>query len=157
MKITLVVNSEEYRVVVDPDELLIDTLRERLSLTGSKKGCATGDCGACTVIMEERTVTSCLVLTATASGKSVMTVEGLAVDGILHPVQQSFIDFGGVQCGYCSPGLIMTTVALLEANSDPTNEELRTGLSGNLCRCTGYGPIFDAVRAAGRTLKNGER
>ena len=157
MNVVLLVNGEEHQLDLDPGEILLDTLRERLNLTGSKKGCATGDCGACTVMMEGRPVTSCLVLAVTATGKPIATIESLAADGILHPAQQSFIDFGSVQCGYCTPGLIMATLALLEDNLDPTDEEIRIGLSGNLCRCTGYGQVFDAVRAAGLVLGAGER
>jgi carbon-monoxide dehydrogenase small subunit len=151
------VNGGDHQVEVDPDEILLDTLRDRLGLTGAKKGCATGDCGACTVVMEGRAVTSCLVLSVTAGGKTIQTVEGLAVDGVLHPVQQSFIDSGGVQCGYCTPGLIMATVALLDQDLHPSDDEMRIGLSNNLCRCTGYGQVFEAVRAAGLMLGEGER
>ncbi len=134
---------------------MIDTLRENLDLTGSKKGCATGDCGACTVLLDGTPVTSCLVLSATAEGKEITTVEGLADDGELHPVQQAYVDFSAVQCGYCTPGIIMMTVGLLEEKPHPTDEEVREGLSGNLCRCTGYSKIMMAVRGAELAIAEG--
>ena len=148
MEFQLQVNGDVLDVSVEPDALLIDTLREELHLTGSKKGCATGDCGACTVLMDDQPVTSCLVLAATAAGKEIVTIEGLAADGSLHPVQQGFVDFGAVQCGYCTPGMVMMATALLAANPHPTDDEIRAGLAGNLCRCTGYGSIISAVNSA---------
>jgi carbon-monoxide dehydrogenase small subunit len=148
LDLTLSVNQSQVDVRVDPNALLLDTLREELGLTGAKKGCGTGDCGACTVLLDDRPITSCLVLTATASGKEIVTIEGLGRDGGLHPVQQSFIDLGAVQCGYCTPGMIMMAVGLLSENPDPAREDIRLGLAGNLCRCTGYGSILSAVHAA---------
>ncbi|MDH3771051.1 MAG: (2Fe-2S)-binding protein [Nitrospirota bacterium] len=152
MNITLQVNGVEHQVGIDPGDLLIDTLRENLNLTGSKKGCATGDCGACTVLLDGTPVTSCLVLAATAVGKEITTIEGLASNGDLHPVQQAYVDFSAVQCGYCTPGIIMMTVGLLDEQPHPTDHEIRRGLAGNLCRCTGYSKIMLAVRAAEMTM-----
>ena len=148
MIVSLHVNGEDHLVDVYPDAVLVDTLREDIGLTGSKKGCGTGDCGACTVLMDGRAVTSCLVLSATAEGKPIMTIEGLAVEDEIHPVQQSFVDFGGVQCGYCTPGVVMMTVSLLADHPHPTEAQIRAGLAGNLCRCTGYSKIIDSVNAA---------
>ena len=148
MIVTLHVNGQEHVVDAYPDEVLVDTLRETLGLTGSKKGCGTGDSGACTVLMDGRAVTSCLVLSATAEGKTITTIEGLASGDQIHPVQQSFIDFGGVQCGYCTPGVVMMTVSLLADHPHPTETEIRAGLAGNLCRCTGYSKIIDSVNAS---------
>lgn len=148
MEVALLVNEEEVTLRVAPDALLIDTLREGVGLTGSKKGCATGDCGACTVLMDGLPVTSCLVLSATAQGKEIVTIEGLAADGRLHPVQQGFVDFGAVQCGYCTPGMVMMATAVLADEPHPTEAQIRAGLAGNLCRCTGYSKIIAAVDAA---------
>ena len=156
MDIELQVNGEVLTLAVAPDALLIDTLRETADLTGSKKGCATGDCGACTVLLDERPVTSCLVLSATAVGKEIVTIEGLADGDNLHPVQQSFVDFGAVQCGYCTPGMIMMAAALLDEEPDPTNEQIKAGLAGNLCRCTGYSKIIDAVHSAALVTAEGK-
>jgi len=146
-EIVLIVNDVNYRVVVEPDEMLVDVLRERLNLTGTKKGCGTGDCGSCTVIMNGRAVNSCLVLAMAAEGKQIQTVEGLEKDGLLHPLQQSFIDHDAIQCGYCTPGLLMMSKALLDENPHPTEAEVRAGIAGNLCRCTGYVKIVEAILA----------
>ncbi|GIK42597.1 MAG: (2Fe-2S)-binding protein [Chloroflexota bacterium] len=146
--IELNINGKVYRVTVDPDERLLDTLRDRLSLTGTKEGCGTGDCGACTVLLNGRAVTSCLVLTMAAEGSEVTTIEGVAIQGKLHRVQQAFIDQGGVQCGYCTPGFIVAAKALLDENPRPTEEEIRFHLAGNICRCTGYGRIMAALKSA---------
>jgi carbon-monoxide dehydrogenase small subunit len=148
MNITLDVNGVEHQAGIDPGDLLIDTLRENLNLTGSKKGCGTGDCGACTVLLDGTPVTSCLVLAATAVGKEITTIEGLVSNGDLHPVQQAYVDFSAIQCGYCTPGIVMMTVALLDEQPHPSDLEIRQGLAGNLCRCTGYSKIMLAVRAA---------
>lgn len=157
MIVSLQVNGEVYRVDVYPDAVLVDTLREEIGLTGSKKGCGTGDCGACTVLLDGRAVTSCLVLSATAEGKAVTTIEGLADGEEIHPIQQSFIDFGGVQCGYCTPGVVMMTVGLLADHPHPTETEIRAGLAGNLCRCTGYSKIIDSVNAAALLMEEASR
>ena len=146
--IELLINGTPSPVEVEPDDLLVDVLRDKLGWTGTKKGCGTGDCGACTVLLDGVPVTSCLVLAVAAEGKAITTVEGLEEDGELHPLQQAFIDAGAVQCGYCTPGLLLTGVALLDANPHPTEDEIREGISGNLCRCTGYNKIVDAFKTA---------
>ena len=129
-------------------ESLLYVLRERLELPGSKAGCEQGECGSCSVLLDGTLVCACLVLAAQADGHDVITVEGLADGGLLHPVQQAFVDAGAVQCGFCTPGLVVATADLLARSPDPSDDEIREALSGNLCRCTGYEKIFDAVRAA---------
>jgi aerobic carbon-monoxide dehydrogenase small subunit len=145
--IVLNVNQREYPVEVAPDDLLVDVLREKLGLTGTKKGCSTGDCGACTVILDGRAVTSCMILAVSAEGKAITTIEGLPVDGQLDPIQQSFLDHHAVQCGYCTPGMVLSAKALLDENPHPSEDEIRQAISGNLCRCTGYQKIVEAVQA----------
>ncbi len=144
---SLQVNDREYEVFTEPNRTLLEVVRDELRLTGAKEGCGTGDCGACTMIVDGRAVTSCLMLAPDASGRSVRTIEGLAADGTLHPLQQAFIDHGSVQCGFCIPGMIMASVALLERNPQPTREEIRRGVAGNLCRCTGYRKIIEAIES----------
>lgn len=155
--IVLRINGQDYALQVEPDELLVDVLRDRLWLTGTKKGCGTGDCGACTVIMDGRPVTACLVLAVAAEGKSIETVEGMADGEELHPLQQSFIDYGAVQCGYCTPGLLMMARYLLEQNPAPTEAEIRTAIAGNLCRCTGYTKVVEAIQIAALEMAGGEQ
>jgi aerobic carbon-monoxide dehydrogenase small subunit len=151
MKVTLRVNGEQREADVWEGESLLFALREGLGLPGSKNACEQGECGSCSVVLDGELVCSCLVLAAQADGHDVVTVEGLAQDGGLHPVQEAFAETGAVQCGFCTPGLIVATVDLLNRNPDPNDDEIREALSGNLCRCTGYAKIFDAVRlAAGR-------
>ena len=151
MKITLRVNGQEREADVWEGENLLFALRERLGLPGSKNACEQGECGSCSVLLDGELVCSCLVLAAQAEGHDLVTVEGLAQDGQLHPVQATFAETGAVQCGFCTPGLVVATVDLLAHNRDPSDDEIREALSGNLCRCTGYAKIFDAVRlAAGR-------
>jgi carbon-monoxide dehydrogenase small subunit len=151
MKISLRVNGEQREADVWEGESLLFALRESLGLPGSKNACEQGECGSCSVVLDGELVCSCLVLAAQADGHDVVTVEGLARDGeLLHPVQQAFADTGAVQCGFCTPGLIVATVDLLAGNPDPNDDEIREALSGNLCRCTGYAKIFDAVRLAAR-------
>jgi carbon-monoxide dehydrogenase small subunit len=151
MRIELTVNGEAHEAEVWPGESLLFALRERLGLPGSKNACEQGECGSCSVLLDGVLVCSCLVLAAQASGHAVVTVEGLAADGRLHPVQEAFVEAGAVQCGFCTPGLIVAAADLLARNGDPGDDEIREALSGNLCRCTGYAKILDAVRlAAGR-------
>ena len=146
--IKIFVNGEEYELSVSSNELLIDILRDRLDLTGTKEGCGTGDCGACTVLINGKPMNACLTLAVEVNGKEVLTIEGMARRGELHPIQKAFIDKGAVQCGFCTPGMILSTKALLDRNSTPTDDEIKTALAGNFCRCTGYAKILDAVRAA---------
>lgn len=153
--IRLTVNGESYTVAVEPCESLLDVLRDKLSLTGTKKGCNRGDCGACTIIIDGKTVNSCLVLAVEADDKEVLTVEGLANNGQLHPIQEAFVQYGAVQCGYCTPGMIMSVKALLDENPNPTEEEVKRAISGNLCRCTGYVKIIDAIKKAAEVIQAG--
>ena len=148
MKVVLTVNGERRETEVWEGESLLFALRERLGLPGSKNACEQGECGSCSVLFDGGLVCSCLVLAAQADGHDVVTVEGLAQDGQLHPVQEAFAETGAVQCGFCTPGLIVATADLLQRNPAPSEDEIREALSGNLCRCTGYAKIFDAVRAA---------
>ena len=146
--ITCTSNGRERNLAVEATELLVDTLRLRLGLTGTKKACGTGDCGACTVIVDGEAVRSCILLTASMHGKSITTIEGLGDVSHLHLIQQAFIDAGAVQCGYCTPGMILTAKALLDRQPHPTPEQIREAISGNLCRCTGYVKIEAAIRMA---------
>jgi carbon-monoxide dehydrogenase small subunit len=146
--LTMLLNGEEVTVHIEPDALLADVLREHLGLTGTKEACGEGECGACTVLLDGRPVTSCLVPALKAQGREVGTVEGLASGGDLHPLQKSFIEHGAVQCGYCTPGMLMSAKALLDRNPHPTEEEIKEAISGNLCRCTGYVKIVEAIKAA---------
>jgi carbon-monoxide dehydrogenase small subunit len=148
VKISLVVNGERREADVWAGESLLFALREHLALPGSKNACEQGECGSCSVLLDGELVCACLVLAAQAEGHAVATVEGLAEDGRLHPVQEAFVETGAVQCGFCTPGLVVATAALLESNPDPSEDEIREALSGNLCRCTGYVKIFDAVKLA---------
>jgi len=143
--INFTVNGESRSVETFPMSRLLDVLREELQLTGTKEGCGEGECGACTVVLDGRIVNSCLVPVAQASGSSITTIEGVATEGKLHDVQQAFIDHGGAQCGICTPGMILAAVDLLERNPRPSEVDIRTGLAGNLCRCTGYMKIFESV------------
>jgi carbon-monoxide dehydrogenase small subunit len=150
MRIELTVNGEPREADVWEGESLLFALRERLGLPGSKNACEQGECGSCSVLLDGTLVCACLVLAAQANGHEVVTVEGLAEDGRLHPVQEAFVEAGAVQCGFCTPGLVVATVDLLRGTPDPSDDEIREALSGNLCRCTGYQKIFDAVRLAAR-------
>ena len=156
MKIRLTVNGRQHECEVDAQTRLLDLLREDLALTGTKEGCGEGECGACTVLIDGRAVNSCLVLAVQANGKTVLTIEGLADGVALHPIQQAFVELGGVQCGFCTPGFIMSAYALLQENPSSTDEEILTALEGNLCRCTGYTKIVEAVRHAARLLQEKE-
>ncbi|HEY1369160.1 MAG TPA: (2Fe-2S)-binding protein [Gaiellaceae bacterium] len=150
MKVSIDVNGEPREAEVEPRQLLVYFLRDTLGLTGTNVGCDTSSCGACTVLLDGESVKSCTVLAAQADGCEVTTIEGLAQDGELHPVQQAFHEAHALQCGYCTPGFVMASVSLLKELRDPTEEEVREGLEGNLCRCTGYHNIVKAVRAAAR-------
>ena len=145
--IELSVNGSLHEVLVKPQQLLLEVLRDSLGLTGAKEGCGLGSCGACTVLMDGAPVLSCLTLVEAAVGKQIVTIEGLAREGELHPLQESFVQHGAIQCGYCSPGMIMTSKALLDQVRNPTRDEIRLAIAGNLCRCTGYQKIVDAVEA----------
>ena len=144
------INGTPYDAYIEPNRTLLEVLRDDLRLTGAKEGCGTGDCGACTMIVAGKLVTSCLMLAPQAEGAEITTIEGLAQDGELHPVQQAFIDEGAVQCGFCIPGMILAGKVLLEENAKPSEHEIREAIAGNLCRCTGYTKIVDAIGAAAR-------
>lgn len=145
--IELRINGDLYEVAIDPRRTLVEVLRDDLDLTGTKESCGDGDCGACTVLMDGKPVNSCLTLALEAQGKDILTIEGLAQNGKLHPVQQAFIDHFAVQCGFCTPGMILSATALLDRNPHPTEDEVRKAISGNLCRCTGYVKIVEAILA----------
>lgn len=153
--ITLNVNNREYDLVVPVNLTLTQVLRENLKLTGTKQGCSVGDCGACTVLMDGEPVNSCLVLAVEAEGRRIQTIEGLAEEGELHPVQEAFVEKGGIQCGFCSPGMILTAKALLDKTPNPGEMEIREAISGNLCRCTGYQKIVESIQEAAE--RKGER
>lgn len=154
--IALRVNGKLYQVEIEEDMRLLDLLRDKLGLIGVKEGCSEGECGACSVIMDGKLVTSCLVMAFQADGTDILTIEGLQnEDGTLHPIQQAFLEEGAVQCGFCTPGMILATKALLDKNPEPTEAEIREGISGNLCRCTGYAKIVSAVMKAAEYLKQG--
>ena len=147
LNIQLTVNGDSHQVQIDPAETLLHVLREKLGLTGTKEGCGEGDCGACTILVNGKSVNSCIYPAIQADGCQILTVEGVEKDPKLKAIQQAFVDHGAVQCGFCSPGMIMATCALLDENPTPTEAEIRRGLSGNLCRCTGYQAMVDAVKS----------
>jgi carbon-monoxide dehydrogenase small subunit len=153
--ISFTVNGIVREVLVEPRTTLLEALRDRLRLTGAKLGCGEGECGACTVLLDGLPVNSCLVLAVEAAGREVLTVEGVADGNDLHPLQQAFIEKGAVQCGFCTPGMILTSLAFLRENPDPTEDEVREAISGNLCRCTGYQKIVEAVLDAARRMGGG--
>ena len=156
-KIKFKVNGDEYSLAVDPRKTLNEALREDLNLTGTKLGCGTGDCGACTVMVDGRTVSSCLTLAVSVNGKNVTTVEGLAPSGdALHPIQDAFVKTGAIQCGFCTSGMEMAALHLLSHNPSPNEAEIRAGLSGHLCRCTGYNQIVEAISVAAKTMTNSQ-
>jgi carbon-monoxide dehydrogenase small subunit len=148
--LSLTVNGEALEVLVKPWQTLLEVLRDELHLTGTKEGCGNGNCGSCTVLLDGRAVNSCLVLAPEAQGREVLTIEGLAKDGELHPLQRAFVDYGAIQCGFCTPGLIMAAKAYLDANPHPTEQEVRRAIAGNLCRCTGYAKVVRAIMAVAR-------
>jgi len=155
MDVNLTINKKEYHLNLKGHETLMEVLREQLSLTGTKTACQETECGTCTVMINGKAVLSCITLAANAQGDEITTIEGLAQGDVLHPVQQAYVDCGSVQCGFCIPGMIMSSVALLEKNPQPSQEEIEYALDGNICRCAGYPKIFEAVREAGKKMKNG--
>ena len=150
------VNGDEYHLLVDTHRTLLEVIRDEIGLTGTKNGCGQGECGACTVLLDGEPVNSCLVLAHEAEGQDVLTIEGLGSGDKLHPVQRAFVETGAIQCGYCTPGMVLTAKALLDHNPSPTRAEILEGLKGNLCRCTGYVKIVEAVEAASCLLEGGE-
>lgn len=146
--VELKVNGEMYEVAVDPRRTLLEVLREQIGLTGTKEGCDLGQCGTCTVLIDGRPALSCLTLAVEAQGKEVLTIEGLAQDGKLHPLQQAFVQYGAIQCGFCTPGMILSAKALLDETPHPTTDEVKRAIGGNLCRCTGYVKIIEAILKA---------
>jgi carbon-monoxide dehydrogenase small subunit len=155
VQVSTTINGDAVSYLCEVDETLLDVLRDRLGLTGSKEGCGTGDCGACTVTLDGRIVCSCLVLGAEAEGREVRTVEGIAKGDSLHPLQEKFLEFAALQCGVCTPGFLVSSKALLDHNPNPTESEIRFALAGNLCRCTGYDKIVRAVQAAAAEMRKG--
>lgn len=149
--LTMKLNGQELTLQVSPDALLLDVLRDQLELTGTKEACGQGECGACTVLLDGEPVTSCLLPALKAHGREVLTVEGLASAGQLHPLQRAFVEHGAVQCGFCTPGMLMSAKALLGRNPHPSEEEIKQAISGNLCRCTGYLKIVEAIKAAAQS------
>jgi carbon-monoxide dehydrogenase small subunit len=152
--LTLTVNGDEYEALVEPQETLLDVLRDRLMLTGTKEGCATGDCGACSVVVDGTLQCSCLMLGVEAEGSNVETIEGMAKGDKLHPLQIAFLEHNGLQCGICTPGVLVAAKALLERNPDPSETEVRYWLAGNLCRCTGYDKLIKSVLVAAKEMRN---
>ena len=150
--LTCTVNGEEQSVLADTRDTLLDLLRDRLGLTGTKEGCGNGNCGTCTVLMDGAPVNACLVLALEAPGRAIVTIEGLAA-GELHPLQQALVQHGGTQCGFCTPGIVLSAKALLDANPRPTDADIRHAIAGNLCRCTGYGKIVDAIATAATRMR----
>lgn len=153
--VKFIVNGKSYEIPIEPQMTLVEVLRDKLDITGTKLSCGAGECGACTVLIDGKPVLSCLTLAITAKEKNILTIEGLAEGGNLHPIQKAFIDHGAIQCGFCTPGMILTTKALLDENPNPTQEEAKKALAGNLCRCTGYVKIIEAVLAAAEEIRKG--
>jgi carbon-monoxide dehydrogenase small subunit len=149
--ITLTVNGDHHEVAVMPNDFLVEVLRDKLGLIGTKRGCDTGKCGACTVLVGGRSVRSCLLLAIAAQGEEITTIEGLAPEGEMHPIQQAFVEHGAIQCGFCTPGIIMFTKAYLDEEPAPTRAQIKEALTANICRCTGYVKIIDAVEALAQT------
>lgn len=154
LPVLLKVNGDEYDLIVDSRRSLLDVLRNDLGLTGTKEGCGEGVCGACTVLLDGKAVNSCLILAVEVKGKEILTIEGLTQGSVLHPLQQSFIDHWAIQCGFCTPGMILSAKALLDQNPHPSEEEIRRALAGNLCRCTGYAKIIKAIANTSKLLKD---
>jgi aerobic carbon-monoxide dehydrogenase small subunit len=156
MEITVIVNGTEHKADVEPRTLLVHLIRENLNLTGTHIGCDTSSCGACTILLDGKSVKSCTILAVQANGKSVGTIEGVIADGKLHPLQEGFKENHALQCGFCTPGMIMRSIELLENNPNPTEDEIRWGISGNLCRCTGYNNIVKAIEYASAKMRGVE-
>ena len=156
MNVTLDINKKQYLLALTGHETLLEVLRDRLSLTGTKTACQESECGTCTVIIDGRATLSCITLAGNCEGRKITTIEGLATGDVLHPVQQAFIEHGSSQCGFCIPGMIMSSVALLEKNPKPTQKEVEYALDGNICRCAGYPKILEAVHQAGETIAKGK-
>ncbi|MEW5784757.1 MAG: (2Fe-2S)-binding protein [Bacillota bacterium] len=156
-EVALAVNGQKYSIAVPADEKLIDTLRNRLALTGSKKGCGVGECGTCTVLINGKPVSSCLYLTVRAEGKEIMTIEGMGDPDQLHPLQENFKELQALQCGFCGPGILMSAKALLDKNPDPSDLEIKEALAGNLCRCTGHVKIIDAIKATAAQMQGRDK
>lgn len=154
--ITLTVNGVSYKATVEPRMLLVDLIRDELELTGTHIGCVTGKCGACTILLNGVSVKSCLVFAVQADGADIVTIEGIAAGGKLHPIQEAFKENHALQCGYCTPGMVISAYQLLRRNPDPTDEEIKKGISGNLCRCTGYINIVKAIKDAAKRMKGGK-
>lgn len=153
--VKFMVNGRPYEIPIEPHMTLVEVLRDKLDITGTKLSCGAGECGACTVLIDGKPALSCLTLAMTAREKNILTIEGLAEGGNLHPIQKAFIDHGAIQCGFCTPGMILATKALLDENPNPNREEVKKALAGNLCRCTGYVKIVDAVLAAAEEMGKG--
>ena len=150
-----IVNGRPYEVMIEPQMTLVEVLRDQLDLTGTKYGCGIGQCGACTVLVDGKPMSACLTLAITVKDTNIVTIEGLSEGNVLHPIQKAFVDHGAIQCGFCTPGMIMTTKALLDRNPAPTGEDIKKALSGNLCRCTGYVKITEALLADAETMRQG--
>ena len=153
LKVTI--NGQFYEVPVSPNKTLLDFLREDLGMTGTKRGCNQGECGACTVLIDGKPVSSCMVLALDAQGKDILTIEGMETDGEFHPLQKAFIDHGAIQCGFCTSGMLLTAKHLLDENPSPTTEEIKEAISGNICRCTGYVKIVDAISSVAGVAERG--
>ena len=154
-KIKVKVNGKNFELSVKPNELLLNVLRDKLGLSGTKYGCGTGDCGACTVLINDEPMLSCLTLAATVDGAEVTTIEGMATNGKLHPIQEAFVKHGAIQCGFCIPGIVMMAKSFLDENPSPTDEEIKESLKGHMCRCTGYVNIIRAIKAASLEISKG--
>ena len=154
-RVKFIVNGRSYEILIEPHMTLVEVLRDKLDITGTKLSCGAGECGACTVLIDGKPALSCLTLAMTAREKNILTIEGLAEGGNLHPIQKAFIEHGAIQCGFCTPGMILATKALLDENPNPNREEVKKALAGNLCRCTGYVKIVDAVLAAAEEMGKG--
>lgn len=151
-EIELTVNGKRMKIAVNPSDLLLDVIRDELGLYGPKYGCGTGECGACTVLMDGKPILSCLTLAVRADGKNIVTIEGIGTEEKPHPLQEAFVEEGAIQCGYCTPGMILSAKALLDRNPNPSEEEIKTAIAGNLCRCTGYVKIIQAIQRAARMM-----